>query len=247
MGLFDFLANLDVEIMCASSRAWAAREEREAERRYRENKKVSSVSTTEKKENEFDRKEAKNKLNSFSQKYLNQAAVLEIKCIETINEYSNDLIKFFQNSSIYKKNTLRVPQITRYKITDEVLEKIKKPLREQLTLENTECLKIMQKTSSTEQSIKMDNLVKKIQKETLNNLAKDITEFLRVQTDDLKDDLDYISEENKRELHFFKSEYGTICKKSTKQKELYEKSYAEAFLLINEADEILNLLVGKNN
>lgn len=247
MGLFDFFANMDVEIMCASSRAWAAREEREAERRYREYKQSPSVSKADKKENEFDREVAKNKLNSFSQKYLNHSAVLEIKCIEIINEYSTDLIRVFQNSLIYKKHTLRLPQITRDKIADKVLEKIKKPLREQLTLENIECLKIMQQTSSTEQSMRIDNFAKKIQTEALKALGKEIPLFLNEQLDELKVDLEYVSEQQKKALHFFESEYKTTCNKNIKQKEIYEKNCAEAFWIMNEANEILNLLARNEN
>ena len=99
MGFFDTLLNLDVEIMCAQSRAWARAEERSAERRY--NNYLANHRNDDKKKDEDVKevKEEKKDQTDFKDVEEKKSEPVKIKAEQAINNTTNTQEQVAQNVS----------------------------------------------------------------------------------------------------------------------------------------------------
>lgn len=161
-------------------------------------------------EKSYDKKEANiyttDRLNeilvSFSEGYLQQATSIENTCIRIVEEYYDKLISIIENAPgvTNNKSNLKALKQGKNRISKSIRGGIKDPLAKRMSIDDSECISILKMDSGTEKKQAMTQFTQKILREALSNLSKSVRETLSDQTDDIKDYLNNISEEQEKEL-----------------------------------------------
>lgn len=86
------------------------------------------------------------------------------------------------------------------RISKTITGGIKDPLAKRMSLDDSECLSILKMDSGTDKKQAMTNFTKKVIKEALNNLSKNVRAALTDQTEDIQDYLSGISEEQEKTM-----------------------------------------------
>ena len=224
----DFVSNLgqNIQDFCA--------EKIGAEKSYcKENATVQSIE----KLNEI--------LCSFSKGYYEKATNLENDCIRKTESFYDDLISIIESEEklSYNKANLNLLKRERTKVKQTISGAIKNPLAKRMSLDDTECLKILKMDAGSEKTKAMSSFSKKIINEALDNLAKQVRISMNEQIADVVIYLKNIAEEQEIEFSKLKLKFDDMCKNDTIETADKEKHCIEPLLIISAINEINAIIV----
>lgn len=179
---------------------------------------------------------------SFSEGYLEEATRLEKNSIQIVENFYDNLVDIVQKGPLYNKAELRRLKSAKERIKREIDGKVREPLAKRMSLDDTECLKILKMDSGAEKAKAMKKFSQKVIKEALGNLSKAVKTSFHEQIEDIKDYFENISEEQEKELLNLKQFFDNVCSANEKENGSIEKNCMEAVFVMDTIREIEKLL-----
>ena len=168
-------------------------------------------------EKSYDKKEANiyttDRLNdilvAFSEGYCQEATRIEKDCIRLVQEYYDEMIGLIENTSggDYNRANLKMLKNSRKRISQTIKGGIKEPLAKRMSLDDSECLRILKLDSGENKKREMTKFSKKVIKEALISLADKVKQTLSEQTEDIQEYLSGISEEQEKAMQALKEQF----------------------------------------
>ncbi len=168
-------------------------------------------------EKSYDKKEANiyttDRLNdilvAFSEGYFQEATRIEKECVQLVQEYYDKMISLIENTpgGDYNRANLKMLKNSRSRISKTIKGGIKEPLAKRMSLDDSECLRILKLDSGEEKKKKMKNFERKVIKGALRNLSNKVKKTLSEQTEDIQDYLSGISEEQEKAMQALKEQF----------------------------------------
>ena len=182
---------------------------------------------------------------SFSKGYYEKATNLENDCIRKTESFYDDLISIIESEEklSYNKANLNLLKRERTKVKQTISGAIKNPLAKRMSLDDTECLKILKMDAGSEKTKAMSSFSKKIINEALDNLAKQVRISMNEQIADVEIYLKNIAEEQEIEFSKLKLKFDDMCKNDTIETADKEKHCIEPLLIISAINEINAIIV----
>lgn len=203
-------------------------------------------------EKPYDKKEANiyttDRLNeilvSFSEGYFQQATSIEKTCIKYVEDYYDKLIDIIEKmpSSAHNAANLRALKSGKSRISKTIIGGIKDPLSKRMSLDDSECLAILKMNLGIEKKEAMNKFTKKVIKEALNNLSKNVRSALNDQSEYIKDYLGGISEEQEKAMQAFKEHFDKMVRDNELKQSDKEKNCIVPLFLINATECVADIL-----
>ncbi|PRX23226.1 hypothetical protein BX659_1265 [Orenia metallireducens] len=202
--------------------------------------------------NEYDKERARveetkriNKiLIDFSNQLKDEMDELERKSIKESMSFFDNLMNEIEKQNkkgIIKINTRRINRY-RNEIEKEIKGKLKSHLAKRVSLDDSECLKILKMPSGRDKEKKMDNFSRKVIREGLSHLSEDIKGIISEQRDYLEnvlnDKMDEIIKSNEKKL----SEFSEVESLMNSNQKGYESKKADVQLTIDISEFAINKL-----
>ena len=203
-------------------------------------------------EKSYDKKEANiyttDRLNeilmSFSEGYFQQATTMEKNCIRLAEEYYDKLIELVESVPEGAKSTANLKALKngKKKIAKTISGGIKEPLAKRMSLDDSECLKILKMDAGVQKKEAMTRFSQKVISEALDNLAKNVRESLNEQTEDVQDYLNCISEEQKKAVQTLKEHFDKMVQDNDMEKSDREKNCIIPLYVVAASERIMDIL-----
>ena len=203
-------------------------------------------------EKSYDKKEANiyttDRLNeilvSFSEGYFQQTTTIENNCIRLVEDYYDRLIDIIEKapSSVNSAANLKALKHGKSRISRTITGGIKDPLAKRMSLDDSECLSILKMDSGTEKKQAMTNFTKKVIKEALNNLTKNVRAALTDQTEDIQDYLSGISEEQEKTMQALKEHFDKMVQDNELEQGDKEKKCVLPLYIVDVSDCVFDIL-----
>lgn len=203
-------------------------------------------------ENSYDRTEANihttDRMNeilvSFSEGYMEKAVMLEKRCVELVELYYDRLIEIMENApqNAHNAANLRILKSAKGRIAKTISGGIKEPLSKRMSLDDSECLKILKMAAGSEKKKAMTSFTDKVIKESLDNLAKSVRTSLNEQSQDIEDYLTGISEEQENAMQALKEQFDKMVADSELEKSDKEKNCILPLYRIDAVEHVLKIV-----
>lgn len=177
-------------------------------------------------------------LASFSIGLQGQADSIEKNCISEVQAYYRELIKTIDktNSDI---GTRRLKSSLR-EMKRSIDGSIKNHLAKRVSLDDRECLKILEMDSGKDKEIAMSKFGKKVISEALDTLSKEIANIANIQNDEIKDYLEDLLEKQNKEFEMMQSQFDQILKQSKEEVNDKETSTVTPKLLVEISESVIS-------
>lgn len=151
---------------------------------------------------------------SFSEGYLQQAVLIEKQCIRMVEGYYDSLIKTIEDSSKDGENAanLRALKSGRSRIAKDITGEIKKPLSKRMSLDDSECLRILKMEAGSKKKQAMTNFTGKVMREALENLSRQVSISLTDQTEMVEEYFTNIVDEYEKNVRDTKSQLDNMIR-----------------------------------
>lgn len=203
-------------------------------------------------EKSYDKKEANiyttDRLNeilvSFSEGYFQQATSIEKNCIRLVEDYYDKLIEVIENapSSTQSIANLRALKASKERIPKTINGGIKDPLSKRMSLDDSECLKILKMDSGSEKKQAMTRYTRKVIKEALYNLSNNVRNVLNAQSEDIEDYLSCIAEEQDKAIQTLKEHLDKMVQDNELEQSDREKHCIMPMTVIEAAECVTRIL-----
>ena len=183
-------------------------------------------------------------LMTFSEKSLKKSEELEKRCIQMAEEYCDTFIQFLQETSAIIKDTSNLKRVerNRSKIKGAIMGSVKNPMAKRMSLDDSECLRILKLDSGTEKKKQMKKFSKKVINEAFSNLSVKVRDVLNEQSEDIEEFfLDY-AESYEKKVWIAKKQYDDMVKTGKLEEVDIEKSCMEPLVTIEAAKLVEGLL-----
>ena len=182
---------------------------------------------------------------SFSEGYFQQATGIEKTCIRLVEDYYDRLIGIIESapSSAHSAANLRALKSGKSRIAKTITGGIKDPLAKRMSLDDAECLRILKMDAGSDKKMAMTRFTRKVIKEALDNLSKNVRISLNDQTEDIRDYLSGISEEQERAMQALKEHFDKMVKDNELEQSDKEKNCVQPLYLID-ATECVSKILG---
>lgn len=172
---------------------------------------------------------------SFSEGYLQQATTIERNCIRLVEDYYDKLIEIIENApnNVHNAANLRALKSGKGRISKTITGGIIEPLSKRMSLDDSECLRILKMDSGIEKKQAMTAFTKKVINESLNNLSKTVRISLNEQSEDIEDYLSGISEEQEKAMQALKEHFDKMVKDNELEQSDKEKNCVQPLFLID--------------
>lgn len=199
------------------------------------NKRTASVHTTDRL-NEI--------LVSFSEGYFQQATVIEKDCIRLVEEYYDQLISVIENVPNEARCTANLKALKKgkNKISKTISGAIKNPLAKRMSLDDSECLKILKMDSGIEKKEAMTKFTQKVIGEAIDNLVKSVRETLNDQTIDIQEYVSDLFEEQEKTTQVLKEQFDNMVSNGMLETSDREKSCIMPLYIVNTSEYVLDIL-----
>lgn len=183
-------------------------------------------------------------LKEFTEKYMKNAVEIENACIEAVEEYYERLVPIFERSQSigYSRASIRRMKNNRLKIQNSIKDSIRQPLLKRMSLDDRECLSILEMKSGEKKKAAMKCFTQKVIKEALDNLADTVSEILNMQINDLEEGLQEIAEKREIEYANLKKYFDSFALFNNDEIENREKDCVLPLFIFSVADEVLQLI-----
>jgi hypothetical protein len=181
---------------------------------------------------------------SFSEGYSQQATAIENSCIRLVEEYYDRLINIIESAPNSVNNTANIKALKsgKRRIAKTISGGIKEPLAKRMSLDDSECLRILKMDSGTEKKRAMTNFTKKVINESLDHLSKNVREALNDQTEDIQEYLNSISEEQEKNMQALKEQFDKMVRDNELEQDDREKHCVVPLYIVNVSDCICDIL-----
>lgn len=181
---------------------------------------------------------------SFSEGYFREATAIEKNCIGIVEEYYDKLIELIENtpSSAQNPANLRALRSEKRKIAKTVTGGIKEPLAKRMSLDDSECLRILKMDAGSEKKQAMTKFTRKVIKEALDNLSQSVRTALNEQSEDIQDYLGGISEEQEKAMQALKEHFDKMVKDDELEQSDKEKNCVTPLYLIDVSECVVDIL-----
>jgi hypothetical protein len=183
-------------------------------------------------------------LMTFSEKSLKKSEELEKRCIQMVEDYCDTLIQVLKESSAIIKDTSNLKRVerNRSKIKRTIEGSVKNPLAKRMSLDDSECLRILKLDSGTEKKKQMEKFSKKVINEAFSNLSVRVRGVLNEQSEDIESFfLDY-SESYEKKVWSAKKQYDDMLKTGKLEESDIERNCIEPLITIEAAQLVEGLL-----
>ncbi len=183
-------------------------------------------------------------LMTFSEKSLKKSEELEKRCIQMVEDYCDTLIQVLKESSAIIKDTSNLKRVerNRSKIKRTIEGSVKNPLAKRMSLDDSECLRILKLDSGTEKKKQMKKFSKKVINEAFSNLSVRVRGVLNEQSEDIESFfLDY-SESYEKKVWSAKKQYDDMLKTGKLEESDIERNCIEPLITIEAAQLVEGLL-----
>ncbi len=181
---------------------------------------------------------------SFSEEYLHHCERLEEQCVEEVERYCNTLIQLIRESSELTKNTsnLKRAEKSLSRIRSTIIGSVKEPLAKRMSLDDSECLKILKQESGKEKKEKMRKFSKKIINEALDNLGLKVREAIREQTEEIESFFRNNIELQEKETVTAKYQYDEMLRESVLKEADIEKISIRSHIILKATELLEDML-----
>lgn len=181
---------------------------------------------------------------SFSEGYYQQATAIEKSCINLVEDYYDKLIDIIENapSNARSAANLRTLKSGRGKIAKTITGGIKEPLSKRMSLDDSECLRILKMDPGDEKKQAMTKFTKKVIKEAVNNLSNNVRESLNDQVADIQEYLSGISEEQEKAMQALKEHFDKMVRDNELEQSDKEKNCVLPLVLIDASEFVSQIL-----
>lgn len=203
-------------------------------------------------EKSYDKKEANiyttERLNdilvAFSEGYSQEATRIEKDCIRLVQEYYDEMIGLIENTpgGDYNRANLKMLKNSRSRISKTIKGGIKEPLAKRMSLDDSECLRILKLDSGEKKKKKMKKFSKKVINEALLNLTNTVKQTLSEQTEDIQDYLSGISEEQEKAMQALKEQFDKMVKDNELEQDDKEMSCVMPLYIVDATECIFDTL-----
>lgn len=176
-------------------------------------------------------------LSSFSIGLQAQADTIEQNCVTESQRYFDDLIKTLDSKKIgIKANRLK---FTLNRVKSSINGSLKNHLAKRVSLDDRECLQILQMSAGKEKEHAMNAFGKKVINEALSLLSKQILHIVREQNEEIQEFLEDILEKQEKELSTMQIQFNSIAIQSENDLLNKEQSKLTPIILSGVADLVL--------
>lgn len=185
-----------------------------------------------------------NILVSFSEDYREYAEEVEDACIKEVEEYYDQLIEIIENapSVSHSEANLRELKKGKRKISRTIKGGITTPLSKRMSLDDSECLRILKISSGSEKKKAMKKFAKKVMKEALKNLSKNVRTALNEQGEDIEEYLVGIVEEQEKAARELKEAFDKMIEDDGLEQSDKEKNCVNPLYVIDATESIVQIL-----
>lgn len=183
-------------------------------------------------------------LTSFSTGIYRQADSLEKSCIREVERYLDVIIKELESSTaeVRKSSSLRRLKNTKSQIKMKINGAIKNPVARRMSLDDSECLRILKMDAGREKQKAMADFSQKIINEAVDNLAGMVRESLKEQFEEIEDYLTDLCEEREKHAIAVKKQYDEMLTKNLEEEKSREESCLPASVTLKSVEMIEKLL-----
>ena len=185
-----------------------------------------------------------NILVSFSEDYREYAEEVEDDCVKAVEEYYDQLIEIIENapSSSNSEANLRELKKGKRKISRTIKGGITVPLSKRMSLDDSECLRILEMSSGSEKKKAMKKFAKKVMKEALKNLSKNVRTALNEQGEDIEEYLFGIVEEQEKAAKELKEAFDKMIEDDGLEQSDKEMHCVNPLFIIDATESIAQIL-----
>lgn len=208
--------------------------------------KVSSERSYEKETSNISSTERLNEiLVSFSEGYYQQATALEKACISDVENYYDAIIDILEGASEQIRMDTNLKRIKRAKsnIVKRIDGAVKNPLAKRMSLDDSECLRILKLDAGEEKRRQMSVFSQKVINEALLNLSKQVRESLDEQMGWIEDYIVNLSEEQEREFTVLKNQYTKMMETGDDENYLQEQNCMNPLITFQIAEIVEKILL----
>lgn len=177
-------------------------------------------------------------LSSFSIGLQAQADTIERNCVVESQRYFEDLISELDSSKSYiKVNRLKA---TLNSVKSSINGSLKKHLAKRVSLDDSECLQILQMSVGRGKESAMNSFGKKVISEALNTLSEQIKNIIREQNEEIQEFLEDVLEKQEKELNAMQTQFDSIATQAENDVLNKEKAKLTPLILIGVTDMVLS-------
>ena len=173
---------------------------------------------------------------SFSDGYLDYAEKIEEACIQEVENCYDDFIQLLEQAMEEGANRAGLKRLksAKTRIRRTIKGSVRTPLARRMSLDDTECLRILEMDSGTEKKDAMKKFTQKVIDEALKNTADQVKFSLEEQLEDIEDYLTGIQEEQQKGLKALKEQYDAMVAKGDQEATDREKECLEPMIVLEE-------------
>lgn len=177
---------------------------------------------------------------SFSEKYLKHSVEIENQCIKSVEDYCDSLIRFLEDSAKITNDTsnLRRVKNNRSQIRKTITGSVKEPLAKRMSLDDSECLKILKMDSGSKKKEEMKAFSEKVIYDALCNLSVNVRRELDEQSESIEDYFTTFSESREKEVENIKKQYDSMLQTGIAEESEIEKGCIKPLVIIRTAELI---------
>lgn len=181
---------------------------------------------------------------SFSEKYLKHSVEIENQCIKYVEDYCDSLVCTLEESSKYTDGTFNFRRVknNRSKIKRIITGSIKEPLAKRMSLDDSECLKILKMESGTKKKNKMKAFSEEVVQDALYNLSVNVRNVIDEQSESIEDYFTTFAESWEKEVENIKKQYDSMLQMGIAEESEIEKGCINPLITIKTAELIESIL-----
>ena len=178
---------------------------------------------------------------SFSDGYKDKAVI--DKTDEAI-DYYDEMISLLENDLAldYNKSNVKMLKRTKNRISNIISGGITEHMYKRMSLDDSECLRILKLDSGEEKKRKMSNFSDKVIKEALDNLCSKVRLTLSEQTEDIQDYLGGILEEQENTISALKTYFDKTVQDNMSNQRNRENSCVIPLYIVDVTECVIDTL-----
>ena len=181
---------------------------------------------------------------SFSEGNLRQCEKLEEQCIREVQKYCNALTGLVRKSPGFTEYASSLKRVERSlsRIHGMITGSVKEPLAKRMSLDDSECLRILKMDSGEKKEEEIRKFSRKIINEALDNLGRKVREAIREQTGELEEFFRNYMEQQEKKTAAAKRQYDAMLQEGALEEADIEKNTMEPQIILKTAELIENML-----
>lgn len=164
-------------------------------------------------------------LADYQEGYLQQADTVERACIDAVYFYFSQLVDLLEEipDAAERRAAFRNVKNNGSRMSRTLEGVVKNHMAKRMSIDDSECLAILKMDAGSSKRKAMSRFSNKIIEEALENVVKKVKEILASQTDEIKDYMKNIMEEEEKKVSSLKIQYDKMLENNTLESEKIEE------------------------